>query len=273
MKKHLSLIGYLLMVSLILSPIMALAQVPDNLKFVNLSAKKPTARIACNLNDGETLYRRIEIVRRGAAIRLPAKAGKKVLAVKDVNGEGVNRYTSWACDNSTQSGQDGQLYVKLTPKSTPVALDLSITDFEDKLEDDTPSAPGDGIDSQCTSTESLPSAFIYKTIGSHHFSDCRRTTAGLIVKAGYPGTFPSSAEVLDTQGNVRATLGGYYPAGSDWKWRGYACWGAGKNTPYSGAKIASDAKAATGSSNVYVRLGTKCYGPIDAGKCYNSSSC
>lgn len=245
----------------------------QDLKFVNLSNRnKPQATIRCNLYDGDTRYARLTILRSGARLRLPARANKRALNVRDVDSQSRPRLRSWACQVENE-GQDNQIYVKRTKSDAVESFALSVSDFVDIPDSDEEEAPAQDLAQACSSISPLPSQFIYKTVGSEHFSDCRRNTAGLVVKAGFPGSFPNTAEVFDTEGNLRAVFGAYYPAGAQWKWRAYACWGDGDNYPYGGAKIAADAKAATGSQNIYLRIGTKCYGPINAAKCYNSSSC
>jgi len=241
----------------------------SELRFVNLNKKRPQVALRCNLYLGNQRFARVTVLGQGQRLRLPPAAKRKAIAVRSVAPSGQKKFRSWAC-LFDESGQNNLLVARAGPNSEPVVIAISVEDF--------PVASGQGgsantLGQKCGRTQSFPSAFIYKRVGSSHFNDCRRNTAGLIIKAGYPGSFPSSAEVLDTRGNVRAVLGAYFPSGHEWKWRGYACWGAGKSTPFSGSKIAADARSSTGSSNVYLKLGNTCYGPIDAGRCYNSSQC
>jgi len=133
-------------------------------------------------------------------------------------------------------------------------------------------APTAGTPVQCSSFARMPSTHIYKTFGSRHFSDVRATTIGLILKPGASGPFPSCVQAIDTNGNVVAKLG-LYAVGSGWAARYYAGIGCGKNTPYGGSQVASRALQSSSSSKIYMKVGSVCYGPFEANKCINSTSC
>lgn len=147
-----------------------------------------------------------------------------------------------------------------TPTPTPTPSDNGDTDS------------GDGSGLGCSRTVSWPSSHIYKTIGSNHFTDVRRNTIGVILKMGASGPFPSCVKAIDTQGNVLASLG-LYSRGAGWAARYYAGIGCGSRTPLNGSAVASAARRNTGKSTIYIKFDGVCYGPIDANRCLNSSSC
>jgi hypothetical protein len=132
--------------------------------------------------------------------------------------------------------------------------------------------PSEGPPSQCGSFARMPSTHIYKTLGSKHFSDVRRTTIGLVLKSGAAGPFPSCIEAIDTKGTVVAKLA-LYATGAGWAARYYAGIGCGRSTPFGGAQVASRAMQSSGSSKIYMKVGRVCYGPFEANRCINSTSC
>lgn len=129
-----------------------------------------------------------------------------------------------------------------------------------------------GRPAQCSQFVSMPSTHIYKTFGSNHFSDIRRKTIGLIMKSGAQGPFPSCIDAIDTKGNVVSKLA-LYAVGGGWGARYYAGIRCAKSTPFGGAEVASRAMQSSGSSRIYMKFGNVCYGPFEANKCINSSSC
>lgn len=133
--------------------------------------------------------------------------------------------------------------------------------------------PTDGVTaSGCTSVAPWPGTHIYKTRGSDHFTDIRRTTIGVILKVGAGGPFPQCIAAVDSQGNSLADLG-LYQTGFGWAARYYAGAGCGTKTAFGGAAVAAAALRNTGSSNIYFKFDNVCYGPIDASRCVNSTSC
>ncbi len=148
--------------------------------------------------------------------------------------------------------------------------------------DDTPATPpndgggnDDGSDlpsTTCSSVVPWPSSHIYKTIGSEHFTDVRRNTAGVVIKPGGRGPFPGCLSAMDKNGGVIAQFG-LYAMGAGWAARYYAGIGCGASTAYNGAKLASIAQSRTGSRAIYMNFGSVCYGPIDAGQCIGSGQC
>jgi hypothetical protein len=141
---------------------------------------------------------------------------------------------------------------------------------------DDPSAGGGSVlGASCRSLIAWPGSHIYKTRGSEHFSsgDPRRTTIGVILKEGARGPFPSCLTAVDTKGRAIAKLG-LYARGAGWAARYYAGWGCGASSSLGGAAVSQQAKSNTGTSNIVIDFGGGvCFGPIDAGRCYNSSSC
>jgi hypothetical protein len=133
-------------------------------------------------------------------------------------------------------------------------------------------APSAGTPAQCAKFVKLPSTHIYKTFGSKHFSDIRRKTIGLILKSGAAGPFPSCIDAIDGNGQVVSKLG-LYAVGGGWGARYYAGIRCAKSTPYGGAEVASRAIQSSGSSKIYMKFGGVCYGPFEANRCVNSSSC
>ncbi len=150
----------------------------------------------------------------------------------------------------------GAIAATPTPASTPSAGD----------------EPSGGSPAQCSKFAKMPRTHIYKTLGSNHFSDIRRKTIGLILKSGAAGPFPSCIDAIDQNGNVVAKLG-LYTVGGGWGARYYAGIRCAKGTPYGGAEVAARALQSSGSSKIYMKFGGVCYGPFEANRCINSTSC
>jgi hypothetical protein len=130
-----------------------------------------------------------------------------------------------------------------------------------------------GAVSQCKSLNPWPSSYIYKTVGSNHFTDVRRNTVGLVMKTGAPTSNATSCvQVLSSSGKVLISLG-LYARGAGWAARYYSGIGCGSATPVNGSALASLARSSAGNSQIIMNLGGTCYGPIEATKCLNSSSC
>jgi hypothetical protein len=131
---------------------------------------------------------------------------------------------------------------------------------------------GGDLSAKCGKIVKWPGSHIYKTFGSKHFSDIRRKTIGVIIKSGGSGPFPSCIDAIDQNGNSVAKLG-LYAMGGGWAARYYAGIRCAKSTPYGGAQVASRAQSSSGSSKIYMKFNNVCYGPIEANKCANSTSC
>lgn len=131
---------------------------------------------------------------------------------------------------------------------------------------------GSGRPAGCSSIVPWPGSHIYKTIGSNHFTDVRRNTIGVILKVGASGPFPQCVTAIDVKGGAVASLG-LYERGFGWAARYYAGFGCGFRTPLNGNAVATQARLNTGSSTIYLNFGGVCYGPIEASRCVNSTSC
>ena len=131
---------------------------------------------------------------------------------------------------------------------------------------------GSGKPTGCSSIVPWPGSHIYKTVGSDHFTDIRRNTIGVILKVGASGPFPQCVSAIDSRGGTIASLG-LYERGFGWAARYYAGYGCGISTPLNGSAVASQARRGAGSSKIYVKFDKVCYGPIEASRCVNSSSC
>jgi hypothetical protein len=127
---------------------------------------------------------------------------------------------------------------------------------------------------KCEIKKSFPRGFVYKTLGSNHFSknDVRRYTVGLIISPGIRMSWPRCLDILDTKGNNIAKLG-LYATGNGWAARYYAGILCGSGTPYGGETLAQKAKKRSRSKNIYVDFGKICYGPIAANRCIGSKQC
>jgi hypothetical protein len=132
--------------------------------------------------------------------------------------------------------------------------------------------PPPNLGQGCTSLRGWPSGYIYKTIGSTHFTDVRRNTIGVVIKPGISGNFPDCIEALDSNGNSVVRLG-LYARGAGWTARYYAGIGCGSSTPFNGQTVANLALQSSGSKNIVVNFGGQCFGPIDASKCIGSQQC
>jgi hypothetical protein len=128
------------------------------------------------------------------------------------------------------------------------------------------------LNAKCQKVEKFPGSFIYKTIGSNHFSDIRRNTIGLIVKPGLRANWPRCVDVLDKEGN-RVALLSLYAVGGKWSARFYAGVGCATGTPFNGSRVSSLARAESGDNEIYFDFGNTCFGPVRADRCVGSSSC
>lgn len=130
------------------------------------------------------------------------------------------------------------------------------------------------LQKKCRQKKSFPRGFIYKTLGSNHFSknDVRRYSIGLIVSPAVRMSWPQCLDVLDKNGNNIAKLG-LYATGSGWAARYYAGIGCASSTPFGGEKVSQLAKKRTRSTNIYIDFGKTCYGPITANRCIGSQQC
>lgn len=223
------------------------------LKFINIGSKKDASKVLnnCPLVEG---VNKIKIINGGKAVEL------QTLKNRDSYSFPV-KYKQFACADA--GGGNFVLYAKTSPNSEAVIFDLALTDFP-KVESN--------VGSACSSIKSWPGSHIYKTVGSHHFTDIRRNTIGLILKIGAGGPYPGCVEAIDTKGNVVAKLG-LYSKGAGWAARYYAGIGCGSRTPFNGGAVTAKARKNTGSSKIYMDFGSTCYGPIEASRCVGSKAC
>lgn len=172
------------------------------------------------------------------------------------------KYKFFACATNVNTSAV-EILAKKKVSDEATAFSPTINDFE-KVRND--------VGAACRSTQSFPGGLIYKTVGSHHFTDCRRHTAGLIATYGFSGSVSGCCNIIDTRGNRLARLG-LYQTGAGWKARWYNCFGCGSGENLDGFDIARKASSNTGSKNVYVECGGRCYGPIRADVCVGSKAC
>lgn len=172
------------------------------------------------------------------------------------------RYKFFACQLNTTNSQV-EILAKQTATGAISTFAPTFAEF-DEIEN--------VLGSLCRSTRSLPGSLIYKTVGSHHFSDCRRNTMGIVAKYGFPGPFPSCANMYDTRGNKVGSFG-LYQRGAGWAGRWYNCFGCAGGQNIDGGDAGRIAQSKSGSANVYLEFGGTCYGPIQANKCYGSKAC
>lgn len=136
---------------------------------------------------------------------------------------------------------------------------------------------GRSFKAACKTTKPLPKQFIYKTIGSHHFTnDCRRNTIGLIMSHGARGYGGDCIEVFSKKGKLLAKMGNYGQGWSGGPARYYNCIGCSGGQSIDGFDLARAALKDSKSKDIYLRFsGVKntCYGPITADECVNSRGC
>jgi hypothetical protein len=237
------------------------------------ATKKLTLR-NCPAVDGlnvSTIY----VTDYGRYIELPSELGRERYTVTL-----SPRPMYYACGTDESTGK-GVLYARKRIFSRTITVPLTSSDFplaivttptpsptEVPGVDPTPPAVGAG----CDKYSSWPSAFIYKTIGSTHFSpsDPRRNSIGLVMKPGAKVSTPRCIDILASNASPIAQMG-FYARGAGWHARYYG--GIGCGTLVNGDGLGKLARDAAGSNNIYVRINGTCYGPIDATKCKGSSQC
>lgn len=238
---------------LILAPLGRANAIPTDSEYKKIKRGTSSTKVlgSCPLVDG---VNKIKITQGGKAVTLHTQKNRDSYSLN-------KKYKFFAC------GDDGTgniiLFAKAKKTGEPVSFDLTIDDFP---------RSESNLGSACSSVKSFPGSHIYKTIGSHHFTDIRRNTVGLILKIGASGPFPSCVSALDKEGKEVAKLG-LYARGAGWAARYYAGIGCGSRTALNGNAIGSKARKNTGSTNIYMDFGSTCYGPIDATRCIGSSQC
>jgi hypothetical protein len=206
----------------------------------------------CSIIEG---YSRISI--KGGYLQLPEN--KKLGVVKL-----PAKYRFFACEGNV-------LTAKVKISDTPIQLNITLDQFGKKRE--TAEAGGSGLGGQCKKTSGWPRGLIYKTLGSTHFDpgDRRRNTIGLVAAPGAAVSASGCTDMVDTQGNIVAQFG-LYSTNDGWKFRAYSATGCG-GSGETGTNVASEAQRNTKSTDVYVRFGDTCYGPIDPSQCIGSAQC
>ncbi len=237
-----------LLATVVVIPAALMAQ-GNELTFKKLKNKKDLTIKNCPIVDGES---RVKVDAGGKEVSLVS------LKNRDSYSLGKKKFKYFACDTL------GNLYAKKKTSDTATLFDVSLTDFP-KVENN--------LGKACKNVKSWPGSHIYKTIGSHHFTDVRRNTIGLIVRRGGSGPFPGCIDVVDSNGEVVAKMGRYATNERDWAARFYAGVGCGGGTPFNGSAIASRAKKSSGNTKIYMDVGTTCLGPIEANKCIGSAQC
>lgn len=238
----------LLVLSLSILFVAQLAAQPADSEFVQAQKRSTVVLENCPLFDQVTS---VTVGKAGKSLALSANMKRRALNLK-------RTYRFFACGTDVQGVV--RIFVKAKATAQAKALRLTLKNFPKQ------SAP---VVSNC---QKYPGSFIYKTVGSSHFSDVRRNTIGLILRYGAPGPYPSCVSVKDSRGNVVAKMG-LYARGAGWAARYYAGIGCGAGTPYNGSAVASRAKKNTGSTKVNLDFGNRCYGPIEANRCIGSSQC
>lgn len=131
-----------------------------------------------------------------------------------------------------------------------------------------------GLSEVCRSTRALRSCEIWKARASGHIpgSDPRSSSTSFIALRGCPGTYSSCIPVYDKNGNKIHSLGEYPNSISSYDSRHYG--GSGCGDGKSPSRVADEARANTGSPEVYVKDSDGvCVRVPNAGVCYNSSEC
>lgn len=205
----------------------------------------------CNVLDGHT-----KIAIRGGYLELPSD--KRLGGIRL-----PARFRFFGCGPDTTGAV--RLFAKRTLGGEVTQLNISMSKFR--------KVAGNGLEKACDKVSGWPAGLIYKTAGSDHFSagDPRKNTIGLIAKPGTPVNASGCTDMLDSQGNVVARFG-LYSANDGWKFRVYSAAGCGGSGKYA-SSVADEAFKNTRSTDVYVKFGTTCYGPIDPRHCIGSQQC
>jgi hypothetical protein len=129
------------------------------------------------------------------------------------------------------------------------------------------------LSSVCRTTRSFAKGEIWKPRASSHIptSDPRRKSTSFIVLRGYAAPSASCLNVYDSEGTLIHKLGVYSRNGT-YKARFYG--GSGCGDKKSASTVNSTARRNTGSSTIYVKVGTNtCVSLPSATSCKNSSNC
>lgn len=240
---------------------------PDDLKFKTFRNRRTSLILRnCPLVEGAA---RVRITRRGARVRLmPRSLNREEYRIG-------TRYRHWACGMDATG--DVVLYARARRATDPVVtINPSLSDFAERGGNGGGNnGGGEGGVTGCRSFRAFPTKdFIYKTVGSNHFTDVRRYTIGLIVRPGTVGEPRATClNGRDTKGNIVVKLGQYARGEYQWDVRYYAGVGCGSSTPYNGKTVAARARKNTGDDDIYLEADGVCYGPFDADTCIGSAQC
>lgn len=195
--------------------------------------------------------------------------GIKIFLPRSHNRKGYKlpqRARFFACGASTANPAQVALFTKTSRDGAVTETPLSL-DLFPKLKSSSGS-----LGAACSRVQELPGAFIYKTVGSHHFTDIRRNTIGLIARPGVNMSWPSCIAVLDSAGEKIGSLS-LYDTGDGWSARYYAGIGCASSEAFNGNAMADRARRNTRSEDIYFDFGSTCYGPVEADECVRSTSC
>lgn len=258
---------------LLVAPALAEAA-PAPSEYLKVRAKRVTRVEGCDVDGIDGLVTLKFSLRQGRIhVSVPDKYKRQTPAI----GAKENRYV--ACGTSASDPAKKVVFTNLTRGSIPTEHDIGLDDFEPAIDDGTPgddgpsgvgTNTGGNLGAACKSVKPFPGSFIYKTIGSEHFTDARRNTIGLVMKPGANVATPGCIDVLAKNGAKISDLG-FYSRGGGWFARYYG--GIGCGDTVNGSALQSRATQASGSDDVYFRIGTTCYGPVDANRCIGSSQC
>lgn len=223
--------------------------------FKKLNKNKSVALQGCGVTGATgALIFKVSLSSKRASVALPSSFKRAELLV------GTKGSKFAACGASDANPALTALYLKESKDGAATEYVLALTQFEE----------ASGVGSACASVRSWPGSFIYKTVGSHHFTDVRRNTIGLIMKNGANVATPGCIDILSRSGQKVADFG-FYARGAGWFARYYG--GIGCGDTINGATLAGRARKAGGSDSIYVRIGSTCYGPISASRCVGSKAC
>jgi hypothetical protein len=223
----------------------------ENVDFKRYKSSRTLILDNCDILDGHT---RIAI--KGGYLALPTD--KRLGAIKL-----PARFRFFGCGLDSTGAT--KLFAKRTLGDDATQLNISMSQFKEVVRD--------GLEKGCNKVSGWPSGLIYKTVGSDHFSagDPRKNTIGLIAKPGASVYASGCTEMVDSQGNVVARFG-LYSTNDGWKFRAYSAVGCG-GSGVSSSSVANQALKNTRSTDVFVKFGDNCYGPIDPRQCIGSQQC
>jgi hypothetical protein len=228
---------------------------PDASAYKRITGNRAITLTNCSVDGVEgALSLRVSLSADKALVTLPSSLKRSATPVGPKGTKFV------ACGVSDSDPTKAVLFVKKNVTATPTEASLALSSFKE----------AGSVGSACSSVQPWPKNFIYKTIGSHHFTDIRRNTIGLIMTFGASVPKPQCIDVISKNGTKVGDFG-FYSAGAGWYARYYG--GVGCGDAINGQALASRARKAAGDDTIYARIGSVCYGPIAASKCVGSKAC